>query len=51
MVNPLQPLEPTLVLARNGLWRTFMRELRARHDVGGKSEPARDCRDRSQVTF
>jgi hypothetical protein len=41
LVNPLQPLEPTPVAARDGLRRTFVRELRAGEDVGGKSDLAR----------
>jgi hypothetical protein len=38
LVNPLQPFEPARVATRYGLRRTFVRELRARQDVG-TSEP------------
>ena len=44
LVNPVQPLKPTLVPARHGLRRALMRELRARQDLGSKSEPTRGGR-------
>jgi hypothetical protein len=44
LVNPLQPLEATSVAARYGFRRTFLRELRARQNVAGKSELARGGR-------
>src|SRR5215469_2058058 len=44
VVNPLQPLEPAPVAARYGWWRTFLRELRARQNLGGKSELTRGAR-------
>jgi hypothetical protein len=45
LINSLQPLEPRLVAARYGLWRTFVRELRARQDISGESELAGAGRD------